>query len=381
MPDPGPAPKAVAADRPPKPQADDPERRLREQAEAAERQLKELAEVPPEEPEQPPPSLVRPGKKGASAYDAFPEPWRARFVGAWERKVEEAKRRARAVVAEWDGKVETAKKELRAAEAWADRDRATDRPGDSRWWLWEARREQRLKAARQLVEDVSAGGTYYRAFERRKQGAERDVAQWEANDPPYFDSEKERREAEFAALPAAELERRNAVAERRRKAVEAKAELRRKADEARAELRRRAEEATPTADKLFAAYGKDLAAADGKYLGKVLEVSGVRGKVEKDARGRYFIGTYGQRFVKPPDWGQARVTSAAGARQAAQAAALSTVYVPAVTFYLEPGGLARFAGLDGTQAVTIRGTCRGSAPDPSTFPEYGVILEGCVRAD
>jgi uncharacterized Zn finger protein (UPF0148 family) len=48
---------------------------------------------PPEEPVKvygPVPSLIIPGKVGAAAYDAYPEPWREEFVGDWRRKLSKA---------------------------------------------------------------------------------------------------------------------------------------------------------------------------------------------------------------------------------------------------------------------------------------------------
>jgi hypothetical protein len=58
-------------------------------------------------------------------------------------------------------------------------------------------------------------------------------------------------------------------------------------------------------------------------------------------------------------------------------AALNTEYVPGVIVYLDPAAVKDVAGLSG--AVTVTGLCTGTRPDPSTVPEFVVILEGCAR--
>jgi hypothetical protein len=136
-------------------------------------------------------------------------------------------------------------------------------------------------------------------------------------------------------------------------------------------------EVKTSVNDLYTGYGKDLAAADLKFQNKQLELSGVTGKVEKDDQGRYFIGACVSRVVKSGD-GKARVMSIDQVQRRVYEAALNAKYVPGVMLYLKPDDLNQFTGLDGNKAITVRGRCKGSRTDPSTIPDYVVIIEDCT---
>ena len=190
------------------------ERLVREQKQEVDRRLGVLAasrspeaggpvgkaagEAPPAE--EPIPSLVRPGKTGSSAYDLYPEPWRSRFVKEWQTKVEEAKADVAAAVRKYPEELAAAKKDL------AEEMRHAERLGSA------SGRAKQLQAARELVEQLEKGGA--EGTPAYKQAQER-LKTLEANDPPYFASQGKKQEAEFAALPAPEQERRRQLRRQR----------------------------------------------------------------------------------------------------------------------------------------------------------------------
>ncbi|OAI41426.1 hypothetical protein AYO40_03180 [Planctomycetaceae bacterium SCGC AG-212-D15] len=77
---------------------------------------------------------------------------------------------------------------------------------------------------------------------------------------------------------------------------------------------------------LFAAYGKDIVAADQKYTGNAVEISDVVGKVEKDDAGRYYlVAAEKARLVKGKD-------------EQAMEVALNAKYLPGVMLYIDLKG-------------------------------------------
>jgi hypothetical protein len=130
-----------------------------------------------------------------------------------------------------------------------------------------------------------------------------------------------------------------------------------------------------TADELFAAYGKDVIAADKKYTRQMVEVANVSATVQKDNDGRYYLAAAEySRFVRRGGQG-VRTMSIAEYQRHMQEAALNTKYVPGIILYLDPREADRFSGL-GDKQVTIRGECIGMTADPSTEPGYFVTLKG-----
>jgi hypothetical protein len=199
---------------------------------------------PPPPDEGPVPSLANPGAKGAAAYDLYPEPWRSRFVKDWQDKLEAARKDVAAATKKWKAEMEAAEKELKAEKAHIERLKELGVTVD---------RTKQLNAATGRVAELKQLGE-----EGAAQPSKLRLKVVEANDPPYFASQKDRQEAEFAALPAAEQERRkdlrrqkqewlvkkqeadehNRNAEEARKRGEAEAEKKRREQD---EARRRAE--------------------------------------------------------------------------------------------------------------------------------------------
>jgi hypothetical protein len=139
-----------------------------------------------------------------------------------------------------------------------------------------------------------------------------------------------------------------------------------------------AEPVKVSADDLFQQYREDLVAADGKYLGRPLVVEEVKGKVEKDEAGRYFIGTVNRRMLAPPRSGQARIKSTEEYARSVYEAAASTRYLPGVILYLRPSSIGKLQGLDPNVPVSLRGTCRGTRRASAGDPAFEVVLEDCT---
>jgi hypothetical protein len=136
--------------------------------------------------------------------------------------------------------------------------------------------------------------------------------------------------------------------------------------------------AVVSATDLDREYEANLAAAEVKYAGKLIEVTGMRPKLDKDARERYFLAS-SQRLVRQNQ--PARITSIEGARAALQEAALNAQYVPGMYFYIRPSELPRFADPKGEQTYRIRGICRGLTRRDDLQPNFIVILEDCTLVE
>jgi hypothetical protein len=109
-----------------------------------------------------------------------------------------------------------------------------------------------------------------------------------------------------------------------------------------------------TADALFLAYRADRAAADQKYTDRVVEVSGMTGKVQKEG-GRYIIGAVRARVDKR-----------------------TKESLPRFFLYVHKDDVKGFAGLDGNRPYTIRGRCKGATADAGAVPEFFVVFEDCI---
>ena len=252
----------------------------------------------------PVPSLVKAGKTGAAAYDAFPQPWNSRFIKDWEEEVRRTKH-----------SLEVAEQRIRDAESAYAKGKEAENAYRAAKAEFEAARK--LKNARRLVEDArvedarsnpgEADRLRGRAAERYREvlksfpatqaaadaqvllegkelpdrpmpsdpdlaksgqgnlpteklsldaankAAEEDrdrLASLEKNDPPYFASEQERQKAELAALPPAEQEGRTFELERQRTEAEA-------AHKAEEERQRKAEANAEAASKAEEEYDAD----------------------------------------------------------------------------------------------------------------------------
>jgi hypothetical protein len=155
--------------------------------------------LPPPE-EEPIPSLARPGTTGAAAYDLYPEPWRTQFVADWQHRVGAAKRDVDTALAKWQAELADAKKDLAEEEEHLRRMEAQGiRSG----------RDKQLQAAKDRVALLEKAGA-----EQVAKDAKARLQELQTNDPPYFASQKDKEDAEFAALPPAEQERRKELRRR-----------------------------------------------------------------------------------------------------------------------------------------------------------------------
>jgi hypothetical protein len=110
-------------------------------------------------------------------------------------------------------------------------------------------------------------------------------------------------------------------------------------------------------------YAKDVVSGDAKCANKYVEVSGVCGRFEKTADGRYFIIALVERFGAP------------GPKEGRYMRAIS----PRVLLYLKAANFADFAGLKadiwGIGPITVRGLCKGAvAPHDGQDRQHGFII-------
>jgi hypothetical protein len=127
------------------------------------------------------------------------------------------------------------------------------------------------------------------------------------------------------------------------------------------------------------AYDREHATADLTYLNKAVELYDVTGNVEKDAKGRYFIGVLPHRLVKTPSR-PPRVGTIDDVTRAIFEAGVSgnqDKSVPAVILYIRQKDLSLFAGVGG-KTITVRGVCKGTRPEPTATPVYEIIVDDCT---
>jgi hypothetical protein len=138
---------------------------------------------------------------------------------------------------------------------------------------------------------------------------------------------------------------------------------------------------SPPLELSYEEYGKDFIAAELKYRGKLVDLSGVPSAIEKDSQGRYFIGACPLgRSVKQSGspQGGGGVTDL---YFRVQQAAMNERHVPGIILYLRPDRLPSFTGLDDNYLLTVRGRCTGAQPDASARPEFVVVVEDCVLVE
>jgi hypothetical protein len=139
--------------------------------------------------------------------------------------------------------------------------------------------------------------------------------------------------------------------------------------------------ASLTADQLWGEYRDNMAAADVKYQGKMVELSGVPSKVEKDEGGRYYLAAACDERLVPRNRGGPREMSIEEYHKHALEGAFGSKYIPAVFLYIDERDVQRLVGLGGGQTVTVRGRCLGAKKDAATVPDYLVVVEGCTFAE
>jgi ribosomal protein S27E len=123
-------------------------------------------------------------------------------------------------------------------------------------------------------------------------------------------------------------------------------------------------------------YGANLAAGDLKYEGKLVEVTNILPKVEKDRSGRYFVTAGDSRLVSTGQ--RYGTTSIAGGRAAMQNAAANATYAPGLIFYIDRKARERFASLKNVRRITVRGVCRGAQKREDLIPPFTVSFEECT---
>jgi hypothetical protein len=105
---------------------------------------------------------------------------------------------------------------------------------------------------------------------------------------------------------------------------------------------------------LYNTFHGNLAAADAKYLDKVLSVTLAAHKVGKDSKGRYYVSQFGTATRR---------------------------YPPGLICYLKPDQVKRAGELKGDDVIVIVGKCKGRRDDRvyrgAEGYEYVVELEDC----
>jgi hypothetical protein len=138
--------------------------------------------------------------------------------------------------------------------------------------------------------------------------------------------------------------------------------------------------ASLTAEQLWSQYRDNMAAADVRYQGKLVSLSGVPSKVEKDERGRYYLAACEERLVHRPGGGGREMSFDEYFRHVNESSA-SSRYVPALLLFIDERDVQRLADLGGRQTVTVRGRCSGAKKDAATSPDYLVVVEECRLAE
>lgn len=126
------------------------------------------------------------------------------------------------------------------------------------------------------------------------------------------------------------------------------------------------------------AYSKDVAAADLKYLDKLVRVTGASGKVDKEG-GKHFFGSAPTRSITPPsklDGGAHDITVILRDNQERAA---NTQHEPGVLLYFEASQLADFQGVKPADKLTVEGVCRGTHKTPESNPPFVIVVEKCKR--
>jgi hypothetical protein len=133
------------------------------------------------------------------------------------------------------------------------------------------------------------------------------------------------------------------------------------------------------AGKLWEAYQANFAAAEVKYAGQQVEISGVPAEVKKDAEGRYYLVAAEVRLIMPSDTGPMTGSLEDIERRQAELA-LNAQYLPGILLYIDKSELPHFAKADPKATVTVRGVCAGARKDKpgrTVVPDYAVVIDGC----
>ena len=133
-----------------------------------------------------------------------------------------------------------------------------------------------------------------------------------------------------------------------------------------------------TALQLRNDYEKDLAAADERYLGKVIIVTEVRGKLDKTDEGTYFFGSSPDRLIRKRGGGGRILTRGQYAGQI-YSGALNAKYVPGILMAVASKGVSTFKGVKETDSIAVQGRCKGMVKDSTTVPAFFVLMADCKQ--
>ena len=141
------------------------------------------------------------------------------------------------------------------------------------------------------------------------------------------------------------------------------------------------EKAIPVdATVLYETYHSNLAKAETTYTGKLVEVSGLPARVEKDSAGRYFLSGPANRLAKTGLEDLPKVAGLEELGKLKEQAAANAKHVPGVIFYIRANDLKQFADLDPTKPIEVTGRCAGSKKDEGADPGFVVTVEDCQLA-
>jgi hypothetical protein len=141
------------------------------------------------------------------------------------------------------------------------------------------------------------------------------------------------------------------------------------------------EKAIPVdATALYETYHSNLAKAETTYTGRLVEVSGLPARVEKDSAGQFFLSGPAHRLVKTGLEDLPKVAGLEELGQLKEQAAANAKYAPGVLFYIRANDLKQFADLDQTKPIAVTGRCAGSKKDEAAEPGFVVTVEDCLPA-
>jgi hypothetical protein len=133
--------------------------------------------------------------------------------------------------------------------------------------------------------------------------------------------------------------------------------------------------ATVNAVDLFQEFAKNELAADERYNGKTIRVSGSLLGAKKDAKGRYAAGfeVFAMTGLSPAAYARLSPKEKQWFREGH--------YPPNVLCYIDPDAQGQFAKLPAESNATIIGRCVGRRQDSEVPDGYVVVLEDCILSD
>jgi hypothetical protein len=128
------------------------------------------------------------------------------------------------------------------------------------------------------------------------------------------------------------------------------------------------------AQQLFYEYGENELAADGRYAGKTLCISGELHAAKKDSQGRYCVGFVTMEFPGMSERAYAKLSPR-------DKKWFNEGYPPNVVCYIDPDAQGAFAKLPAMSERAIIGRCVGRHADSEVGRGYIVVLEDCILGE